>query len=428
MPGGSWALPRPTRGILTDGSFIDFILAQRGDYHVPCEASRQAATRRGASHLAGHTVDGVTAQPASDSVSGAIRLTSLSHGAGCACKLPLAALDELMVSLGSPADGVLGGAGGAGGDLLVGAAEGDDAAVLRLDDERALVLTTDFFTPIVDDARDWGRIAAANALSDVYAMGGRPVVALNLTAWPGSTLPIDLLAEVLRGGASVCASAGCLVVGGHTIDDPEPKYGMAVVGLAAPSRLLTVDAARPGDTLVLTKALGTGVVATAHKRGAASSDVLAAAVSSMTTLNAAASEAALAAGVLAATDVTGFSLLGHLHRLLRASGCLAVISAAAVPLLPGALELTVAGYVSGGTRNNMSYLEPWVSIDPSVPEPVAVLLQDAQTSGGLLLATSAPDILRDELARRGVLAAVVGRVEEAAGSAGRLAGHIEVRA
>jgi selenide, water dikinase len=333
-----------------------------------------------------------------------------------------------MVSLASSADGstaaVLGAAGGAGGDLLVGAAEGDDAAVLRLDDERALVLTTDFFTPIVDDARDWGRIAAANALSDVYAMGGRPVVALNLTAWPGTTLPLDLLAEVLRGGASVCASAGCLVVGGHTIDDPEPKYGMAVVGLAAPSRLLTVDAARPGDTLVLTKALGTGVVATAHKRGAAADDVLLAAVSSMTTLNAQASEAALAAGVAAATDVTGFSLLGHLHRMLRASGVRAVVSASAVPLLPGALSLTEAGYISGGTRNNMSYLEPFVSIDPVVPEPVAVLLQDAQTSGGLLLATSSPDILRDELTRRGVLAAVVGRVEEAAGSPG----HIEVRA
>jgi selenide, water dikinase len=332
-----------------------------------------------------------------------------------------------MVSLGTPESGssgdVLGAAGAAGGDLLVGAAEGDDAAVLRLDDERALVLTTDFFTPIVDDARDWGRIAAANALSDVYAMGGRPVVALNLTAWPGATLPIDLLAEVLRGGASVASAAGCLVVGGHTIDDPEPKYGMAVVGLADPSRLLTVDAARPGDTLVLTKALGTGVVATAHKRGAAADDVLAAAVASMTTLNALASEAALAAGVVAATDITGFSLLGHLHRMLRASGARAVVSAPAVPLLPGALSLTEAGYVSGGTRNNMSYLEPFVSIDPLVPEPVAVLLQDAQTSGGLLLATASPEILCDELARRGVLAAVVGRVEDAAGSPG----HIEVR-
>src|SRR5580692_1247525 len=321
-----------------------------------------------------------------------------------------------MVSLGP---GVFGGA--AAGDLLVGAAEGDDAAVLRLDDERALVLTTDFFTPIVDDPGEWGRIAAANALSDVYAMGGRPVIALNLTAWPGETLPLSLLAEVLRGGASVAASAGCLVVGGHTIDDPEPKYGMAVVGLASPDRLFTIDAARPGDALVLTKAIGTGVVATAHKRGAASDADLAAAVASMTTLNASASSAALACGVVAATDVTGFSLLGHLHRMLRASGVSAVIEASAVPLLPGALELTSAGYVSGGTRNNMSYLEKWASVDDAVPVDVAVLLQDAQTSGGLLLASSAPDDLVGELGRRGVLAAVVGRV--VAGEPG----HIDVQ-
>jgi selenide,water dikinase len=315
-----------------------------------------------------------------------------------------------MVSLeSSAAGGIL---SAAGGDLLVGAAEADDAAVLRLDDSRALVLTTDFFTPIVDDARDWGRIAAANALSDVYAMGGRPILALNLTAWPGETLPLEILADVLRGGASVAALAGCLVVGGHTIDDPEPKYGMAVVGLASPSRVLTISAARPGDVLFLTKAIGTGVVATAHKRGAAPDDVLAAAVASMTALNASASEAALAAGVVAATDVTGFSLLGHLHRMLRASGVSAVVGASAVPLLPGALALTAEGYVSGGTRNNMAYLEPWVSVDPGVAGDVAVLLQDAQTSGGLLLATSAPDVLRGELERRGVLGAVVGRVEE----------------
>ena len=327
-----------------------------------------------------------------------------------------------MASLGP---GVLAGAYPAGAssspDLLVGAAEGDDAAVLRLDDERALVLTTDFFTPIVDDPVDWGRIAAANALSDVYAMGGRPVIALNLTAWPGATLPLSILADVLRGGAAVAASAGCLVVGGHTIDDPEPKYGMAVVGFASPSRLFTIDAARAGDTLVLTKAIGTGVVATAHKRGAASPDVLAAAVESMTTLNASASEAALAAGVVAATDVTGFSLLGHLHRMLRASGAAAVVSAAEVPLLPGALELTAAGYVSGGTRNNMTYLEAWASISPDVPADVAVLLQDAQTSGGLLLATASPDALVAELTRRGSLAAVVGRVVPGD------PGHIEVR-
>jgi len=371
----------------------------------------------------------VTAQPAAAPTS--IRLTSLSHGAGCACKLPLSALDELMETLGTGVFGAAAGAAGAGGlsgagaagtgvaaDLLVGAAEGDDAAVIRLDDDRALVLTTDFFTPIVDDPGDWGRIAAANALSDVYAMGGRPLVALNLTAWPGATLPLSILADVLRGGAAVAASAGCLVVGGHTIDDPEPKYGMAVVGMADPGRLFTIDAARPGDTLVLTKAIGTGVVATAHKRGAAPADVLAAAVASMTALNAAASEAALAAGVIAATDVTGFSLLGHLHRMLRASGAAAAVSASAVPLLPGAVELTAAGYVSGGTRNNMAYLEPWVSLPSSVPEPVAILLRDAQTSGGLLLATPSPDALVSELAARHVLAAVIGRVTS--GDPGRI--------
>ena len=195
-----------------------------------------------------------------------------------------------------------------------------------------------------------------------------------------------------------------------------PKYG-----LAAPSRLFTIDAARPGDTLVLTKAIGTGVVATAHKRGAAPDPVLAAAVESMTTLNAAAAEAALAAGVVAATDVTGFSLLGHLHRMLRASSAAAVVSASAVPLLPGALDLTAEGYVSGGTRNNMAYLEQWAAVAPDVPADVAVLLQDAQTSGGLLLATASPDTLVAELTQRGTMAAVVGEV--VAGDPG----HIEVR-
>ncbi|HEX4833265.1 MAG TPA: selenide, water dikinase SelD [Trebonia sp.] len=350
------------------------------------------------------------------------RLTSLSHGAGCACKLPLSSLDALMSKLGGDFLGGTAAGGPAAADLLVGAAEGDDAAVLRLDDQRALVMTTDFFTPIVDDPRDWGRIAAANALSDVYAMGGRPLIALNLTAWPGETLSLDILAEVLRGGAAVAAQAGCLVVGGHTIDDPEPKYGMAVTGIADPGRLLTVDAARPGDVLVLTKPLGTGVVATAHKRGAAPDDVLAAAVAAMTTLNEAASQAALAAGVVAATDVTGFSLLGHLHRMLRASGCAAGVSAPAVPLLPGARELTAAGYVSGGTRNNIAFLTPWVTVAGGVPDEVAILLQDAQTSGGLLLATSSPDALMAELAARDVAAAIIGEVT------GGPAGHIAVRA
>jgi selenide, water dikinase len=353
-----------------------------------------------------------------DQVSDQIRLTSLSHGAGCACKLPLATLDRLMATLGT--EGGPGGLAEASGDLLVGAAEGDDAAVLRLDEDRALVLTTDFFTPIVDDARDWGRVAATNALSDVYAMGGRPVIALNLTAWPGQTLPVELLAEVLRGGAEAAAGAGCLVVGGHTIDDPEPKYGLAVVGMADPDRLMTVDRARDGDLLVLTKPIGTGVIATAHKRGAAPDDVLAGAVAAMTTLNGPASEAALQAGVRAATDVTGFGLLGHLHRMLAASGAAARLNAAAVPLLPGAAELAAAGFVSGGTRANTDRMAGVVTLDAAIPPEVAVLLHDAQTSGGLLLAVSpdqAPALAR-VLRAQGLPAALIGEV--VAGESGRI--------
>jgi selenide, water dikinase len=350
----------------------------------------------------------------------AVRLTTLSHGAGCACKLPLAALEQLMGTVGAGLDG---GATGTTGALLVGAAAGDDAAVYRLDDTRALVLTTDFFTPIVDDARDWGRVAAANALSDVYAMGGRPLVALNLTAWPNATLPLELLAEVLRGGAEVAAEAGCLVVGGHSIDDPEPKYGLAVVGMADPARLLTVDRARPGDHLVLTKPLGTGVVATALKRGAADPDTVAAAVAAMTTLNAAASEAALAAGVLAATDVTGYGLLGHLSRMLRASGVAGEVDAARVPFLPGAAELAAAGHVAGGTRANQTALRDHVELEPGLPPVVATLLHDAQTSGGLLLAVPGGALsgLVADLRGGGVEPALVGRV-----LAGR-AGSIRVR-
>jgi selenide, water dikinase len=332
------------------------------------------------------------------------RLTSLSPGAGCACKLPLAKLEALFASMGP--------VGPAAGDLLIGAAEGDDAAVLRLDDERALVLTTDFFTPIVDDPEDWGRIAAANALSDVYAMGGRPLFAVNLAAWPGDGLDIAVLGQVMRGGAQVAAEAGCFIAGGHTIDDPVPKYGLAVVGLADPAALMTIDRAEPGDQLILTKAVGTGVIATALKRGAAPAEAVDAAVASMTLLNAGASEAALAAGVRAATDVTGFGLLGHLHRMLAASGAAARVWAAAVPLLPGAADLAGAGYVSGGTRANTERMRPVTSLDGAVPAELAVLLHDAQTSGGLLLATPAraAGALLSELRVGGLPAAVVGEV------------------
>jgi selenide,water dikinase len=342
------------------------------------------------------------------------RLTSLSPGAGCACKLPLAKLEALFATM----DGI----GPASGDLLVGALEGDDAAVLRLDDERALVLTTDFFTPIVDDPLDWGRVAAANALSDVYAMGGRPLFAVNLAAWPGEGLDLAILGQVLRGGAQVAAEAGCFVAGGHTIDDPVPKYGLAVVGLADPARLMTIDRAAPGDQLILTKAVGTGVIATALKRGAAPPGAVQAAVASMTLLNAGASQAALAAGVSAATDVTGFGLLGHLHRMLAASRAAARVRAAAVPLLPGAAELAAAGLVPGGTRANIDRMRAVTALDPAIPAELAVLLQDAQTSGGLLLAAPrrAADALLADLRARGLPAALIGEV--VAGEAG----HIDV--
>jgi selenide,water dikinase len=285
-------------------------------------------------------------------------------------------------------------------------------------------LTTDFFTPIVDDPGDWGRIAAVNAMSDVYAMGGRPLIAVNLAAWPGDGLPLTVLGEVLRGAAEAAREAGCVVVGGHTIDDPVPKYGMAVVGMADPDKLMTIDRAAPGDRLIMTKPLGTGVVTTALKRGGVGAQELQSAVACMTLLNASASEAALSVGVRAATDITGFGLLGHLHRMLSASGAAAEVSALRVPMLPGAEELARQGFVSGGTLANLDRLSSVMSADDRIPEELLVLLHDAQTSGGLLLSAEASvaDTLLAELSGRGLAAADVGLV--IAGPAG----HITVKA
>ncbi|MET8989399.1 selenide, water dikinase SelD [Nonomuraea wenchangensis] len=343
----------------------------------------------------------------SHTTSSSIRLTSLSPGAGCACKLPQASLEQLMGSFnGHQSGGPLPG-------LLVGLAEGDDAAVIRIGQGQALILTTDFFTPIVDDPYDWGRIAAANALSDVYAMGGKPIVALNLAAWPGDDLPLSMLAGVMSGAAATAAAAGCAVVGGHTISDPVPKYGMAVLGMADPARLLTIDRARPGDELVLTKPVGTGVVVTALKRGAADQAAVDEAVACMVTLNDVAAEVAVSMGVRAATDVTGFGLLGHLRRMARASGVAAEIDADRVPLLPEARELAATGHVPGGTRANIDFLQPWVTMSVAVDEEVAVLLHDAQTSGGLLLAVrDETDDVVAKLQDRGVAAAVIGQIVE----------------
>jgi len=301
------------------------------------------------------------------------RLTQYAHGGGCACKIPPGELEAAVRGL----------AGQAG--LLVGLDDGDDAAVLVLDERTAVVSTADFFTPVVDDAYDWGRIAAANALSDVYAMGGRPLVAVNLVGWPRDTLPVELLHEVLRGGLDVAKQAGCAVGGGHSIDDPEPKYGMAVTGIADPNRLLRNDAARPGLPISLTKPLGLGVLNNRHK---ATGEVFEQAIACMTTLNRDAAEQALAAGIRAATDVTGFGLLGHLYKLARASGVSAVVDAAAVPYLDGAREALRDGYVSGGTRRNLDWVRP--ELAATVAEPELLLLADAQTSGGLLVVGELP--------------------------------------
>jgi selenide, water dikinase len=268
----------------------------------------------------------------------------------------------------------------------VGLDDGDDAAVVRVDEHTALVCTADFFTPVVDDAYDFGRIAAANALSDVYAMGGRPVVAVNLVGWPRDVLPADLLPVVLRGGLDVARQAGCHVGGGHSIDDPEPKYGMAVTGLVDPAHLMRNDAAAPGLPISLSKPLGVGVLNNRHK---ATGEPIDHAIELMTTLNVDASTAAVHAGIRAATDVTGFGLLGHLHKMTRASGVGAVVDAAAVPYLDGAREAAGAGYVSGGTRRNLDWVRPHLDAD-GVDETELLLLADAQTSGGLLVVGEVP--------------------------------------
>ncbi|HET7304097.1 MAG TPA: selenide, water dikinase SelD [Segeticoccus sp.] len=306
-------------------------------------------------------------------------MTQFAHGGGCACKIPAGELEEIVAGLvpsGRPTTA----------ELLVGLEDGDDGAVVRLDGDVALISTTDFFTPVVDDAYDWGRIAAANALSDVYAMGGRPVLAVNLVGWPRDVLPGELLREVLQGGADVAAEAGCALAGGHSIDDPEPKYGLAVTGVADPERLLRNDAATAGMPLTLTKPLGVGVLNNRHK---ATGEVFPQAVEAMVQLNDRAGAAALEAGAVAATDVTGFGLLGHLFKMLRASGVGAVVDAAAVPYLEGARDAAREGFISGGTRRNLDWVRPHLD-GGSADEVELLLLADALTSGGLLVVGEVP--------------------------------------
>jgi selenide,water dikinase len=316
-------------------------------------------------------------QQLNDGAPGTHRLTGYAHGGGCACKIPPGELEDAVRGL----------IGRPGAEVLVGLESGDDAAAVLVRDDLAVLTTADFFTPVVDNAFDWGRIAAANALSDIYAMGGRPVTAINLVGWPRGVLPLELMTEVLRGGLSVASEAACPVLGGHSIDDPEPKYGMAVTGVAHPDRLLRNDAAQPGLPITLTKPIGVGLLNNRHKQ---TGEVFAEAVETMAGLNRDASDAAVAAGVRAATDVTGFGLLGHLYKMVRASDVGAVIDLNAVPLVEGAREALRDGFVSGGTRRNLDWVRPHVSSGPGVSEDDLLLLADAQTSGGLLVVGELP--------------------------------------
>ena len=342
-----------------------------------------------------------------------IRLTALSHGAGCACKLGSAELTEVLRHLPGVDDP----------RVLVDAASRDDAAVFLLSPDRALIATTDFFTPIVDDARSWGAIAAANALSDVYAMGGTPLFALNLVAWPRTGLPFALLGEVMAGAAEVAKEAGCLLLGGHSIDDVEPKFGLAVTGEVHPDHLMTNAAGKAGDYLVLTKPLGTGLLTTALKRDRLTEADIAPAISSMRALNAGAARAARAAGVRAATDITGFGLLGHLGNILAGSKLAAELWMENLPALDHAREMTAEGMVPGGTARNLEAASAVTTYAADVTPAERILLSDAQTSGGLLLAVR-PERLDDlltALKQEGTPSmAVIGRLVEGATGAIRV--------
>lgn len=345
---------------------------------------------------------------------GPVRLTRFTRGLGCACKLRPQDLETVLRSLPPVVDPA----------VLVGPERSDDAAVYRISDEIALVSTIDFFTPIADDPFDFGAVSAANSLSDVYAMGGRPLFALSVVAFPSARLPLSVLERILAGAAEVAREAGVAIVGGHTVDDAEPKFGLAVTGVVRPDRVVTNAGARPGDALVLTKPIGTGILATAVKVGLAGDDVAHHLVATMRALNRQASEAMLAAGATACTDVTGFGLLGHLRELAAASGVDVEVDAASVPFLDGARELAAAGAVPGGTRENLAHVGPHVDFAPSLSQVDRLLLADAQTSGGLLVA------LPEERAEA-FLAALHGRGVGTARRIGRVAatgaGRIDVR-
>jgi len=333
------------------------------------------------------------------------RLTGLPVGGGCAAKYPAARLEELLRGF-VPAESE---------NLLVGLSPADDAAVYRLDDERALVFTVDFFPPLVDDPADFGAIAATNALNDVFAMGGTPLLALSIAAFP-EELPVETLGAILAGAEEQVRAAGALLAGGHTIRDTEPKYGLAVVGMVHPDAIWPKSGARPGDTLLLTKPLGTGLVTAAYNEGRLGAEERAEAVALMRTLNRDAAEALRPFEPNAVTDVTGFGLFGHAHELAERSGVAVRLEAARLPALPGAIEAARAGVRTGGDRRNREFAGPHVTLD-GVPEELAALGYDPQTAGGLLVSLPAErvPVLEAELAAKGLDVARIGGVEQGSG-------------
>jgi len=331
-----------------------------------------------------------------------IRLSQLSHGAGCACKIRPGVLTEVLAKLPRVRNA----------RVITGHENNEDAAVYKLDAKTAVVETLDFFTPMVDDPFVFGQVAAANAISDIYAMGAKPLFALNIVGFAANDLPLTMLSEILRGGAEKAAEAGIPVLGGHSIDDPEPKYGMAVTGLVHPKRVLKNSGARAGDVLILTKPLGSGIISTAIKRGKAKPAVAAAAIEVMTRLNRDAGEvfAQPKFGVHALTDVTGFSLLGHLLEMCRGAKLTAKLSLSQIPFIEGVGALAMADVIPGGTRANLKFVSPSVKFHPLIAEPLRYMLADAQTNGGLLAAvprTKAKAVLH-ALHGRTMAAAVIG--------------------
>ncbi len=342
---------------------------------------------------------------AADRVAGAadVKLTQYTHGMGCACKIRPQYLEAILKDLPIPSDP----------NVLVSLATSDDAAVYRLSDTTAVIQTVDFFTPIVDDPYQFGAIAAANALSDVYAMGGKPLFALNIVGFPDARLPAEVLRDILKGASDKAAEAGIPILGGHTVEDTEPKFGMTVTGIVHPGRIMRNDTPEPGDALVLTKPIGTGLVATAMKRGVADAPAAGAAIRAMASLNKAAADVMAGFDVHACTDVTGFGLLGHLLEMVRSSGMQANLEFDAIPLLPGAMQFAADNIVPGGTVNNKAYVAPFVEYGPAMSEVLKTLVNDAQTSGGLLMALpwDLKDDLVEALRAQGVEdAACIGRI------------------